>query len=149
LSIEAAMAAHPFLKDMSPHQCRILTDCAIISHFEPGELILNAGEPADRFYLILKGKVVLKSYIKGFGVVPLQTLGDADVLGWSWLFPPYLWHFDAQAVEPTDIIILDGTSLREECEADHNFGFELIERMSKVIIQRLEALRRQKLELNS
>lgn len=148
LSVEAAMAAHPFLKDMGPHQRRILTDCAMISHFGPGELILNAGEPADRFYLIIKGKVVLKSCIEEFGVAPFQTLGDGEVLGWSWLFPPYLWHFDAVAAGPTDLICLNGTALRNECETDHEFGYELFERMGEVIIKRVEALRRQRFNAN-
>jgi CRP/FNR family cyclic AMP-dependent transcriptional regulator len=68
------------------------------------------------------------------------------VLGWSWLFPPYCWQFDARTLEPTEAIFFYGTPLREQCEQDHNFGFEMMKRMTQVIIQRLQGARRLLLE---
>ena len=71
-----------------------------------------------------------------------ETIGDDDVLGWSWLFPPYYWHFDARATKPTRAIFFYGTWLRESCERDHDFGYEMLKRMSAVIINRLQATRK-------
>ena len=65
-----------------------------------------------------------------------------EVCGWSWLFPPYHWHFDARAVEPTEAIFFYGTRLREQCENDHDLGYELMKRMASVIIRRLQTTRR-------
>jgi len=149
LSLEAALAEHPFLAGLSEHQHRLLSDCAMLSHFEPGEFLMREGDLANRFYLIIRGKVTLESYVKSRGRVAVQTVAGGDILGWSWLFPPYYWHFDAQAAEPTDVIFLYATPLRKECEDDHDLGYELFKRLSAVIINRLQATRKQLLDLNA
>ena len=141
--LDGILARHPFLKGMNPHQRRKLTDCAMISHFVPGELIFQEGDPANRFYLIHLGQVALETHRIGGGIVALETIGGGDLLGWSWLFPPYYWHFSARALEPTTAVFFYGTPLREECEADHDFGYELMKRMTEVVIQRLQAARKQ------
>ncbi len=118
----------------------------MLSSFAPGELIFREGDPANRFYLIHKGKVALESYVRERGTVLIQNIGSGDLLGWSWLFPPYYWHFDARAVEPVEAVFFYGTPLRDECEADHDFGYELLKRMTEVIIKRLQGTRRQLLD---
>ncbi len=145
-AIEVALAAHPFLEGMSPQQRRMITDCAMLSHFEPGELIAREGDLANRFYVIIRGEVVLESFVKGYGAVHIQTIGADDILGWSWLFPPYYWQFDVRAIKPTDVVFLYGTRLRQECDADHSFGYELLKRTSEVIIKCLQDTRRQLVE---
>jgi CRP/FNR family cyclic AMP-dependent transcriptional regulator len=147
ISVAMALAEHPFIKGMSQHQQRLLTDCAMFTHFKPGEFIIHSGDPANRFYLITKGKVVIEAYVDGRGRVPLETLGAGDVVGWSWLFPPYLWHFDAQAVDSTDAVFVYGTPLREECENDRDFGYEMMKRMTEVVINRLQSARKQLLNI--
>jgi CRP/FNR family cyclic AMP-dependent transcriptional regulator len=144
--LEICVKEHPFLAGMSPHQYRILTDCAMHRHFHPGELIFREGDPANRFYLLKNGKVALESYVKNKGMTQIQTVGVGDVLGWSWLFPPYFWHFTARALEPTDAIFFYATPLREECESDHELGYELVKRMAEVMLRRLQATRRQLLD---
>lgn len=142
------IAAHPFMKDLSPHQCRLLADCAMMTKFVPGELIFREGDPANRFYLILRGRVALESHVSPRGVIPILTVGAEEVLGWSWLFPPFFWHYDARALEPTEAIFFYGTPLRAECEADHDLGYEMLKRMAQVMMNRLQATRRQLLNLN-
>jgi CRP-like cAMP-binding protein len=148
-SVETLVRTHPFLQGMTPHQHRILASCAMRAHFGPGETIFRAGDSANRFYLILSGKLVLESQGKGRGMVSIQTIGAGDVLGWSWLFPPYTWHFDASAVEPTEAIFIYGTPLREECETDHELGYELMKRLAEVMLARLQATRWQLLGLGT
>lgn len=139
--------AHPFLRGMSRRHLDLLSGCAMPTQFPEGRLIFREGELATRFYLIREGKVVLESRLAGGDVVPIQTLGGGDVLGWSWLFPPYYWHFDARAAEPTKAIFFQGTRLRTECDEDHDLGYELIKRMAAVAIRRMQAAREQMLAL--
>ena len=146
-STESIVLTHPFLKGMSQHQLRILSDCAMQAHFNSNEVIFSEGEPADRFYLIQNGQVGLESYVKNKGNTRIQIIGAGDVLGWSWLFPPYFWHFTARALEPTDAVFLYAKPLREECESDHDLGYELMKRIAEVIMQRLQATRKQSLGL--
>src|SRR5260370_871627 len=111
-AIAAPPFSHPFLKGLDVHQCRVLADCAMLAKFRPGELIFREGEPANRFYLITQGKVQLESRAQHRRPVPIQTVEAGDVLGWSWMFEPYTWNFDARAVESTDVIFFYATPLR-------------------------------------
>lgn len=145
--LEADVAAHPFLTGMSAHHVRLLTDCAMRSHFEAGQVIFREGETANRFYLIEHGKVALESSTLG-EPVRIEEIGDGDLLGWSWLFPPYAWHFTARALEHTSAIFFYGTVLREYSEKDSALGFELFKRMSVVMLRRLQAARQKLLNVH-
>ena len=63
-------------------------------------------------------------------VQEIQTVGPGSMLGWSWLIPPYRWSFDARAVAPTSVIVVDGERLREACESDLKLGYELMKRFA-------------------
>jgi CRP/FNR family cyclic AMP-dependent transcriptional regulator len=139
--LEANVAAHPFLLGISPHHIRLLADCAMSTNFEPDQVIFREGETANRFYLIEAGKVVLESSAGTGKPVIIDRIGDGELLGWSWLFPPYVWHFTARAAEPTTAIFFYGTVLREYCEKDPALGYELFKRMSEVMTRRLQFAR--------
>jgi len=137
---EKEVAAHPFLIGMGEQHIRLLADCAMRSHFHAGGVIFREGEAANRFYLIERGKVALESSTLG-EPIQIEEIHDGDLLGWSWLFPPYAWHFTARALADTNAIFFYGTILREYCEKDHSLGFELFKRMSSVMLRRLQAAR--------
>ena len=140
--LEAIIAKHPFLRGMKPEHLRVLAGNAMRLEFAAGELVFREGDPANRFYLIEKGKVALEARRKDERPKGIQELGPGDVLGWSWLFPPYYWHFDARALQPTTCIFFYGTRLREQCEDNPELGYELIKRMAAIVIQRLQAARK-------
>jgi len=104
-------------------------------------MIFREGEMANRFYLLTQGVVVMETYTKDSGGALVDKIGAGDVLGWSWLFPPYYWRMDARAVEPTNAIFFYGTRLRQEADLDHDLGYELMRRVAAVAIQRLQAVR--------
>jgi CRP/FNR family transcriptional regulator, cyclic AMP receptor protein len=135
------VAFHPFLAGMNRTQLAFLTDCAMPVHFKKGEVIFRDGEMANRFYLIETGKVLLESGGMNAEPVVIDTVAAGDLLGWSWMFPPYAWRFDARAAEPTNAIFFYGTILREYCERDHSLGYELLKRMSVVMNRRMQAAR--------
>jgi len=143
--IATRVALHPFLAGMNRPQLALLTDCAMATHFKKGETILREGEFANRFYLVESGKVVLESLDVSRERLIIETIASGDLLGWSWMFPPYTWQFTARAVEPTVAIFFYGTILREYCEKDHSLGYELLKRMSAVMVKRLQAARKKML----
>ena len=146
VALEAEVAAHPFLIGISETHIRLLADCAMRSHFKAGQVIFREGESANRFYLIEHGKIALESSTLGQPVI-IEEIGDGDLLGWSWLFPPYAWHFSARALEDTTAIFVYGTVLRDYCEKDNSLGFELFKRMSVVMLRRLQAARQKLLSV--
>ena len=121
----------------------------MVSQFKPGQVILRDGEIANRFYLMESGKVILESG-RGFGdPVVIETIGAGDLLGWSWMFPPYTWNFTARAIEPTTAIFFYGTILREYCERDPSLGYELFKRMAPVMLRRLQSARKKMLAIHA
>jgi CRP-like cAMP-binding protein len=140
--LETTIAKHPFLAGLTQGQFDVLARNAMRVRFEAGETIFREGDPANRFYLVEKGKVSLETHVKDGPGVHVQTVETGEVLGWSWLFPPYYWQFDARAVEPTTAIFFYGTRLREQCEQDQELGYELLKRMASIVINRLQATRK-------
>ena len=139
-SLQEIVAQHPLFKGLSPQHLEVLADCAMKTSFKAGQIIFRPGDTANRFYLIENGKVALTTGVNG-EPHEIQVIGAGDVLGWSWLFPPYEWHFEARALETTEAIFLYGTRLREACERDHDLGYELIKRMAEILMTRLQATR--------
>ena len=148
-SMAMRVALHPFLAGMSSTQLALLIDCAMAGDFDAGEVILREGEMANRFYQIESGKVVLESGEEFGEPVVVGTIGAGDLLGWSWMFPPYVWHFTARAIERTKAIFFYGTILREYCEKNHALGYELFKRITPVMLRRLQAARKKMLSIHA
>jgi CRP-like cAMP-binding protein len=132
-TLERVLVEHPLLKGCEPRYIELLVECASNVRFNTGEFIFRQGEEADLFYLIRQGRVALEIFTPDGGPIIVQTLGEGDVLGWSWAITPYRWHFDARAVELTRAIAFDGKCLREKCEVDHDLGYEVMRRVNHVM----------------
>ena len=146
-TLEPILAEHLFFKDLHPRYLQLVVGCASNVRFEAGQFIFHEGDEANQFYLIRHGSVGIEVFVPERGPLMIQTLGEGDVLGWSWLFPPYRWVFDARAVSLTRAIALDGACLRKKCEEDHELGYELLKRFAQIIMERLQATRLQLLDV--
>jgi len=141
-ALYALITQQPFFKGLNSQQLQLLAASALEMKFETGATIFDEGSPANRFYLILTGRVELSSEMEDRNVIPIQTLEPGNDLGWSWLFPPYSMHFTARALEPTTAIFFYGTRLRELCEQDHELGYQIMKRIAEVATQSLGATQR-------
>ena len=146
-NIERILKEHPFLAGMDEKHVKLLVGCASNVVFKAGEYIFREGEEADKFYFIRHGKVLVETFIPQKGPVIIRSRHEGEIFGWSWLVPPYKWHFDARAVELTRAIALDGKCLRGKCEEDHDLGYEIMKRFALIIAERLEATRLQLLDI--
>jgi CRP-like cAMP-binding protein len=140
-----SLPAHPLFQGLTGRHRHILAECSMPANFEPGEMIVETGEPANCFYLVISGLIGLES-LGAPSPLRVQTIGPGDILGWSWLFSPYYWHFNAIAEVPTEAIFFYGSRLRQECDRDHDFGYELLKRMSHILITRLQSTREKWIE---
>jgi CRP/FNR family cyclic AMP-dependent transcriptional regulator len=138
---------HPFFAGMTPEHLTTVSGCAANAHFPAGKQIFRQLEPADYFYVIREGQIAIDIESADRGIITIQTLGDGDVLGWSWLFPPYVWHFDARATTPTHAVAMDGRCLRAKCDSDPALGYDLMKRFSALVIARLQATRIQLMDI--
>jgi CRP/FNR family cyclic AMP-dependent transcriptional regulator len=146
-SLKPILSEHPFLRGLDEKHLEFLTGCASNVRFKEQEFLFREGEEAGAAYLIRAGRVALEIEVPGRGPTQIETVDEGEVLGFRWLFPPYRWQFDARAVEPVRAIALDGRCLRNKCEADHDFGYELVKRFLQQVYQRLEKTRFQALDV--
>lgn len=145
--IDDLISHHPFFQGLAPETLKLIAGCGTNVKFESGEYLAKDGEDANRFYAIRHGKVAIELYSAAQGPLVLQTVGENEILGWSWLFPPYKWRFDARATEGVRATSFDGACLRKKCDADPALGYELMKRLAYLVSQRLEAARLQLLDL--
>ena len=134
---------HPFFRELDPKWCQFIADCAANERFDADTYILREGEAANKFYLLRHGTVALEIYDPARKALVIETLSEGDILGWSWLVPPYRWRFDARAIELTRAVSLDAKCLRSKMEQNHELAYQLYQRFMPMVAQRLEALRLQ------
>jgi CRP-like cAMP-binding protein len=146
-TLERILAEHPFLQGLDRCYLQMMVGCAINTRFNAGDFLFREGDEANKFYLLREGKVRLELNTAGRASIAIQTLAAGEVVGWSWLIPPYRWRFDARAVEPTRAFAMDGVCLRQKCEEDHDLGYVLQKRICQMVTQRLQSTRRVLLEI--
>lgn len=144
-TLEPILSKHSFFKDLPEKYIDFIVGCSSHAVFKAGEVILKEGESADKFYLIRSGRVAI--YIDQPRQITIQTIGEGDILGWSWLIPPYRYRFSAKAVENTRALVLDGKCLREKCEKNSDLGYGLLKKLVAIFTERLEATRLQLLDI--
>ena len=141
------LAEHPFFAGLGAGDLATIAGCAWNETFDPGAVIFREGEPADRFYLVRGGDVALRIHAGSRGALTVQTLHGGDILGWSWLIPPYRWQYDARANTTARLTAFDGTCLRGKCDEDPRLGYELMKRFSGEMVRRFQATRLQLLDV--
>jgi hypothetical protein len=142
-SIGDLLAAHPFFAGLPGADVDLIAGCGENVRVGPGEMLFTEGTAADRFYVIRRGRISLTVHGPGQGDIAIATVTDGDVLGWSWLFPPYRWHYDARSVAEVSAVALDGGCLRGKCDDDPALGYRLMQRFARLMEQRLQETRLQ------
>ena len=139
--IDQLLHDQPFFADLGESTVELLAGCAMNTHAAPGDLLFSEGQPADRFFLLRHGRVALEVHRPGTRPLVIDTADDGDVVGWSWLIPPYRWLFDARVVEPTRAVVFDAQCMRDKCDADPAVGYALLQRVTQVMYTQLQSAR--------
>lgn len=146
-TIEDLIAEHPLLADLPETDRALIAGCGQNVHLRAGQTIFREGEAADTFYLVRSGRAAIELQAPGRTPLVIRTVAPGGLIGWSWLFPPYRWHFDARAVDELSAVAIDGACLRTKCDADHELGYRLMQRFAQVAVDHLQAARMQLLDL--
>lgn len=145
-TVRDIIVTHPFFTNLNPHYVHLLTDCASFERFGPGQDIFREGQQADHFYIVHKGRVALETFVPRNGPTTVQKIDAGGALGWSWLYPPYQWQFSARALEPVEAVAFGAASLREKADENHDFGYDLLLRVGRVMLETLQGTRRKLVE---
>jgi CRP/FNR family transcriptional regulator, cyclic AMP receptor protein len=145
--LDEILAQVPFFEGLSEDEIALIAGCGRNVRFEPGETIFRQGDAADTFFVVRHGTVAVGNFVPPRGELVIETIEAGDLLGWSWLFPPYRSHFDARALSTVRATQFDGACLRDKCAADPAFGYDLMSRFAQVLIERLQWTRLRLLDL--
>jgi CRP-like cAMP-binding protein len=145
--IDALLAEHSFFKHFPPEYRTLIAGCGKNVYFEAGRFLAKTGEPANEFFAVRHGRASIELHSDARGPLILHTVEPGEIVGWSWLFPPYRWSFDVRSVDEIRAISFDGECLRGKCERDPAMGFDFMKRFARVFMDRLEAARLQLLDL--
>ena len=137
-TIEAVLRDVPLFDGLGPRQLETIAGCGTNVQFPEGELLFKDRDPAERFFVLRHGSVALETFVPARGAVVIETIEAGEVVGWSWLFAPYRWHFDARALSLVRATSFDGVCLRGKCDDDPRLGYDLMSRFARVMIQRLQ-----------
>jgi CRP-like cAMP-binding protein len=137
-TIEAMLQDVPLFEGIGDEALELLAGCASNVRFADGEVLFRDGDQADTFYVVRHGSVALETFVPPRGSVTIETIEAGEVVGWSWLFPPYRWHFDARALGVVRATAFDGACLRGKCDEDPALGYDLMRRFAQVMIERLQ-----------
>jgi len=146
-TLDALIVESPVFKGLDQDELELIAGCASNTVFAAGERLFREGDQADTFFLIRHGLVALDAYVPNRGQLTMETLGPGEILGWSWLLPPYRWHFTGRAVELVRAVQFDGACLRKKCEEDPLLGYDLLNRFAQVLVSRLQATRLQLMDV--
>lgn len=138
---------HPFFAGLPAAVVDLIAGCGANVVFAPGSYVFREGRPADRFFVIRHGRVSLETFLPGRGPRVFQTLGPGEVAGASWLVEPFLWSWDARALDQVRAVAFDAVCLRDKCEADPVAGYALMKRFVPILVARLQEARMQALDL--
>ncbi|NND60002.1 MAG: cyclic nucleotide-binding domain-containing protein [Gammaproteobacteria bacterium] len=145
-STASIIASHELFADLEPRFIETLAEYASKRDVRAGENLFTQGQPATTFYLSLSGTIIVETPAIMGPSLELQSLGEGRILGWSWLIPPYKWHFQARAEEDSTVLEFDGTRLLQICEQDTAFGYQLLKRFASLMGDRLENARRRMMD---
>ncbi len=146
-TLDEIVAEAPIFKGLDQAHLELIAGCGRNAGLEAGQYLFRERGRADTFYLVRRGRVLLETFVPGRGALTIETLDEGEAIGWSWLFPPYRWHYDARALDLVRVVAFDGACLRGKCEDDRAFGYELLHRFSPVMLEQLQATRLQLLDV--
>jgi len=146
--LQYTIARHEFFRDLKPHHLEIFQDCASDARYGRDQFLLRQGQGAERFFIIRKGEVRLDLVTPESGSIPIQTVGPGEIVGWSWIVPPFKSTFDARVVEPLHAIVFETGALRRKCEQDFELGYRVLQKFTYALSTRLDAVRAKLVEVH-
>jgi len=147
-AIAELVLGHPFFEGIDPTIAHAMTANAEERTYDTGDMLVREGKPAEEFFLVFEGKIALEVGAADHPDITVETIGRGEILGWSWLVPPYRWRFDARATKPTRVVAIHAATARYAIAAHPAFGYQFLMKLLPVIAERLENTRVQLLDIH-
>ena len=145
-SITEYLSAHEFFSEFSDDVLKFLCECSSMREIKKGQILFRQGEHADKFYVVRSGLISIQMPAIMGPTLEIQTVNENQVLGWSWLIPPYKWNFQTKAEEDSELLQFDGAAILARCEQEPKFGYELLKKFAGLMSVRLNAARQKMMD---
>ena len=145
-SIKDYLSTHAFFSGLDDEFIQYVTNSATELQLKKGDILFRQGEFADKFFILRKGGISVQVPALVGPPLEIQHLSEDQILGWSWLIPPFRWHFLARVEEDSDLLEFDGIALLAHCEEDPKFGYELFKHFAGLMSERLEVARQKMMD---
>jgi CRP/FNR family transcriptional regulator, cyclic AMP receptor protein len=140
------LSTHEFFSGLSDDVLTFLYECSSTFAIKKGQVLFFQGENADKFYVVHKGRIAIQMPAIIGPTLEIQALGKDQVVGWSWLIPPYKWNFQAVAEEDSELLMFDGSAILARCEREPKFGYELLKKFAALMSVRLDVARQKMMD---
>ncbi len=140
------LSSHEFFSGFNDDILKFLCECSSMHEIKKGQILFRQGENADKFYVLRNGCISIQMPAIMGPNLEIQALGKNQILGWSWLIPPFKWSFQAMAEEDSELFMFDGTAILARCEREPKFGYELLKKFAALMSMRLDAARQKMMD---
>lgn len=145
-AIRKELEGHEFFAELDGEVLDFLAANARERELKEDEVVHRYDAPAEHFFLVQEGRITVEVAAIEGPPLELQNLGEGGILGWSWLIPPYRWSFQARAETAGRVLEFDGRAIREHCDANPAFGYQILKRFSRLMSERLQFAREKMME---
>ena len=147
-TVQVALASHPFCAELAAEHLALMAEGTSERTLGPDQFVIRHARPADALYLVVEGAVALEVSDPTRGPITIETIHSGDVIGWSWLFAPRNWAFDGRCLATTRLLRIDGDHLRALIDEHPVLGRDLVLRLGRVVVERLQSARVQLLDVH-
>ena len=112
-----------------------IMNVSTIESYELGDLLFQQGDPAEQFYILLKGHIKLILGENGQAVYIVSHAGEA--FGWSSLIDRETYTASAECMTPTKLLRFDQEKVLKILEEDLANGLVFFKRLADILGNRL------------
>jgi CRP/FNR family cyclic AMP-dependent transcriptional regulator len=146
MTIIDVLKSSTVFRQLNEEQWQKLASIASVENYPAGTVLYKEGDPAAKFYIVEKGKIILDMKAElGPHQPPMQftvdVIAKGDAIGWSVLIEPHIYTLSALCIEDTKLIGMEAEKLRGLLIQNNGLGFEIMKATAKLIASRLKHTR--------
>ena len=138
----ADLKASSFFRDLDEVYLTRIAKLCKEETFNAQDVIVNEGDEAAKFYILIDGGVAIQIHLKKYHYVILSTIEDkGELFGWSALVEPKCYSATVKCLRETTVLSIGGEELEELFKQDPVMGLTVMKKIASLIDQRLITMR--------
>ncbi len=127
----------PVFSELPDEKLKKLRDVADAIDFEDGDIVYNAGESAEIFYIVLSGEAVLEHELSKDVQVIFSSVEPGYCFGWTALTHQQPRRATARSRGPSRMVRIHALELQRLMDEDHTLGYVIYHAFMEVVLGQL------------